>query len=674
MKRHFFMTLLCISSVLLLSDMNSIFCTTITPGGSAKYTLAGLENPPAQNVVRISITTGDTEIRDGFPYFWIYLKGEKKNGQAYEMWALVDRWPGNPRNMKSVSTARYIFREGDGDAKEYIHASTGEAFLPEVRKWDILFPANTGDDNLPFTRRVHYMGHDFTRTAQAQDTKVTIPATVKIALQPDISVGTGRNFRETEGFRLSGNREYTYVDYTREDMDELMSVGRNHFWVSEEQYEWIKDEPVFSVHPKAGDHFPELLYRSNMLGGHAYYDEPGHRGRSEMTADMTPSEMAQKVVEFTKESERTDAMHNSFSRRADINLGDLDLRHPIPEWETIVSSVWYGMRGGATGTIHEGRYILRRHIPMYNLMYGCSIPSYPENILRIYYACMRGAARHFGADWGVAIYGRMEPRMAPQALTLAYDMGARYFWFWTSDHYSHMPYPEQIDLSRHLKGHTERNKNRDMDALLHAAKVAIALPDGYTFEYSGLMFNQRTHHPERVNEYGVTYRSVLHNAAVEMERLLRLGIDFDIVIDADGFDGRGYEEVIYAKPNAELSIVKNGVEVIRSDPRTPPRPSLQAKPEIMASVIRNGRSVELSATPSGGCPPLGFDSGIDNETMRQKRVLVIWEHYSPAGGYRLLRGAEHSLDLKEAGTHRFRAITTDAYASIADKWESITID
>jgi hypothetical protein len=215
-----------------------------------------------------------------------------------------------------------------------------------------------------------------------------------------------------------------------------------------------------------------------------------------------------------------------------------------------------------------------------------------------------------------------------------------------------------------------------MKALLHAARAAIALPDGYTFEYSGLMYNQTSHHLERVNEYGSTYRSVLHNAAVEMERLLRLGVDFDIVVDGDNFDGEGYHEVIFVRPDGTLSIVRNGEEEHRDEPRVPPRPSLQAGPEIEVTVAPSPDDLgkfELRATVSGGCPPLGFCVGQDLETGFQRWVPAIWEHYSPGGGYRVLYGQEHLLELKEPGEHRFHAVTVDAYGNTTEKWISQVI-
>jgi len=645
------------------------------PKQSAEYVLTGLDKVPDQNVRRFNLTLGNVDNYKGTPYQWVRLENTKQNGDTCVMWALVDRLPWDATAQKPIRTARYLFQEGDETPLEYVNALTGEALLPELRGWDILFPRPLGDSGTSFAERMHYLGFDFGRTKERENSIFAIPPAERLEFRHDMLVGTGRNFRDVQGARLLNNAEYDYMPYSCEDIEELIEAGFNHFWVNEEQREWIRRRPAFYIH-RGADKYPELLYRSNMRGGHAYYDEPGHRARRNMQAEHTPTEMAQLIVEYTQESSRTEELHRSLEGRTDIDLGDLNLHHPLPSWETAVSTVWYQMRAGAIGAIHEGRYVIYGQPLMLNMHYGCNIPPYPEYIFRYYYAFLRGAARHFERDWGMAVYGRMEQPIAPHALTLAYDMGARYFWFWTSDHGAHVPYPEQVNLARTLKAHAGGRPKRDMSALLHSATVAIALPDGYTFEPSGLLYNQATHHPERANEYHIPYRRVLRNAAVEMERLLRLGIEFDVVVDADGFNGEGYEEVIFARPDGTLSLLHEGRQEALSAPRTPTRPRHISPPHLEATVEGDTDSPEqmtLRAKASGGSPPLGFDAGCDSQTGLRQRNAVVWEHYSPNGGYRLLRGAEHILTLTEPGLHRFRAVTAGSYGNTVDRWLEITV-
>ena len=645
------------------------------PGQNAEYILTNLENVPDQNVVRFHLAVGNIEQHNGLQYQWIRLEGIKQNEDTYTCWVLVDRLPWASTLEESVRTARYLLQEGNEQPLEYVNALTGEALLPEFRGWDILFPKPVGDSKALFPERMHYLGFDFSLTEISERKSFSIPDSESLAFRTDMLVGTGRNFRDVQGARLINNAEYDYTPYSREDIDELIEAGVNHFWLDEEQREWIRRRPVFYIH-RGHDRYPELLYRSNMRGGHAYYDEPGHLARRNMQAEHTPSEMAQLVVEYTQDSARVEGLNQSLKGRSDINLGGLNLHHPLPSWETAVSTVWYQMRAGAIGAIHESRYVIYGQPLTLNMHYGCNIPPYPENIFRYYYAFLRGAARHFKVDWGMAIYGQTEEAIAPHAFTLAYDMGARYFWFWTSDHGHHVPYPEQVNLSRILKAHAAEHSERNMDALLHKAKVAIVLPDGYTFEPAGLLYNQATHHLERTNEYGLPYRQVLRSAAIEMERLLRLGIEFDIVVDADGFNGEGYEEAIFARPEGTISIVHDNQRELLSAPRTPPRPRHLSKPHLEAMVEQDSDSKELvtlRAEVSGGSPPLGFDAGCDAQTGIRQRSKVVWEHYSPSGGYQLLRGAKHTLTLTDTGQHRFRGVTADSYGSIVDEWLEVVI-
>ena len=647
---------------------------SLISGQTAEYVLAGPNDVPAQNVVKLILAIGDKEIIEGSSYQWVHLKAFKQNGKIYALWALLDAWPGEASAKKSIRTARYIFREADGPAREYVHASTGQALIPELRGWDILFPTNPEGAELPFSEGIHYLGHDFTLSKRTDAEPVSIPPTERIVLQPDISVGTGRNYHDKDGCRVAPPKKYEIAEYSRQDMAELTEAGFNHFWVNGNQHEWIKHWPVFCMQPRENNsyQYPEMLYRSNMLGGHAYYDEPAIRAGKRIATDTSPAQVVEIIADIVHQGGRPNLLHNLLEKRNDIDLGDLNLRHSLPAWEATASAAWYLMRAGAAGVIHEGRHAAHRDISGLNAQYGCNIPPYPEYLLRYYTAILRGAARHFGCDWGVSIYGLMESQMAPVTFTMAYDAGARYFWFWTGQT-DHIPYPEQVNLARLLKGHARQNPNRDMKALLHAAKTAIALPDTYTFEFEGFMYKSPVLHLERVNEHGVTYRSVLHNAAVEMERLLRLGIDFDIVYTADGFNGEGYDEVIYINPDATLCVISNGRKVYLDEPRTPPRPSLQAKPIITADIKRIPGGVKLSAEASGGCPPLGL--GLDQvpnfgmlPLLLLQRIKVIWMHYPPQGECKILYGPKHELQLTESGKHRFRALTVDAYASTAEKW------
>ncbi len=139
---------------------------------------------------------------------------------------------------------------------------------------------------------------------------------------------------------------------------------------------------------------------------------------------------------------------------------------------------------------------------------------------------------------------------------MAYDMGARYIWFWTSDHSHHLPYREQLELARVLREHEKAHPRPRIKSLLQKAKVAVAVPEGYMgwAEYwpAGIWNNDRFGF-KKPNEEGVTYGSVIAAAMREGLALVRRGIAFDFVVDGEPARDAGYQRVIRVLPNGTLS-------------------------------------------------------------------------------------------------------------------------
>jgi len=117
---------------------------------------------------------------------------------------------------------------------------------------------------------------------------------------------------------------------------------------------------------------------------------------------------------------------------------------------------FYEFEGGAGAVVHEGRYRLGRFNRFLRATCGFKRSFSAEELLRYHFAILRGGAPHFGKAGGMSIYGQADPALCPLALKLAYDMGARYLWFWTSDHEHHVPWPEQLELSKIVKLHRSK--------------------------------------------------------------------------------------------------------------------------------------------------------------------------------------------------------------------------
>lgn len=128
-----------------------------------------------------------------------------------------------------------------------------------------------------------------------------------------------------------------------------------------------------------------------------------------------------------------------------------------------------------------------------------------------------------------------------------------YCWFWAG--WPGMTHVRDTDQRYHadtIRQEVRRQPGRDMEQLLHAAKVAIAMPDSYVFMMEPLYgipyFNM-----ERAKNHGVKLRKIMHNAAVEIERCIRSGVEFDIVVNEPRCRTNGYREIVYTRRSDHLA-------------------------------------------------------------------------------------------------------------------------
>jgi hypothetical protein len=163
-------------------------------------------------------------------------------------------------------------------------------------------------------------------------------------------------------------------------------------------------------------------------------------------------------------------------------------------------------------------------------------------LLEYHYAFLRGGTLPFGKHWGTAIYGQCDTNIAPLALTLAYDMGARYLWFWSSDHDHHVPWPEQLALARHLRRHAQQHPRGSVWGRPPRARVAIAIPEGYFLSLDNLWW-VRVMDREGKNEASQRYQRLMRRALLAMHDCWERGLSFDVVVD-DGCAPRLYPKVI----------------------------------------------------------------------------------------------------------------------------------
>lgn len=568
-----------------------------TEGGEAEEGVAGDASPPRAPepgrhghflvltgkthapppFASVDIVYGPREEVDGATWLWWELSARAESSvdsqPLFRLRALTSRDPLAPRTAPtgpaasgpavSAAAAPIAFRryvlgiEATGERLEYRDVHTPRALLPPWRAFEDLFvpgrARGSGEED-GVAQTAEYLGHVLTLQWVGRGVPWAEWDGVKaLDLDPELLVGTSRNFRDAEGRRLPQvpeRRNYTYVPFAREEYPVMMEAGINCYIVDDRQFEWVRGEPVF--HWRRGGKniaFPADLYRSNYLGSVMFLDEPGIIMVGDENIHKTLRYFADAAAVLQKRiraSYRGTGSYGAFNLEgalvsAGVNLGDLRIEgHDYPAWETLFETAHYQLEAGLAGIVHEGRY----RLDVFDAAVARFVGGPPggaqaadaprkhtaRELLRYHFGILRGAARAFGGSWGTSIYGQCDPAIAPEAMALAYDMGARYVWFWTSDHDHHMPWPEQLRLARGLKDHAAKHPRPSIRGQLPVLDAAIVLPYGYFPSLEDLWW-VRVLDREGKDEASRRYRRLMRGVIAEFHRAVDAGEDFDITID-----------------------------------------------------------------------------------------------------------------------------------------------
>jgi hypothetical protein len=254
-------------------------------------------------------------------------------------------------------------------------------------------------------------------------------------------------------------------------------------------------------------------------------------------------------------------------------------------------------------------------------------------------------------------------------------MGARYVWYWTSDRLHHLPYPEQLELTRHLRAHQKTHPRKPLPKLRKAAHNVVVMPDGYVMStYS--MYAVSVFHYDRPNEHGLKYREVLHPAALQVERCVKQNIPFDIVYN-DGTPGwQEYDEAVVIDEKGVAKWYKKGKLI--GDPPLPSRTVEEDSPKPPTIHIRIERdkdkplAVKFVADIDNDGKPAGLRTR-DWGTPNWKTIEAIWHVFEnpdiPAFGI----GGELEHTFARPGTYRVSAWTCNDKGTVARDELSVVI-
>jgi hypothetical protein len=690
-------------------------------GLTATYRNESGDDIPGSVVKTLKLAIGPLNEQNNTRYQWLHLRATKVNGEEFNVWILTDRYPSTNLKIAQKTIVRYIFQEGNSKPLEFRHQFSGDAVLPSLGRWEYLFPQaiNNISSEGVFAKKIKYLGHKYLLEKIEDSPQVIQPDDITlIELLPDVLIGVPHNTKQKDQTRRYDDSDYELIRLTKEDYDEMIESGMNCLRVDKEQASWIAGRNVFywGIGGEQVD-YPECLYRSNYLGPLLFMDEPAvctrdHVIRPRLRKDqefrkaITPQivlEEFQKYFHNAKYQGNPTALLRGLSTRPDVDLGDMEfLQQNLYTWETMVSSALYQLGEGnstpPSSMVFEppGRVGTLRTLPEMNMAYLCQIPvENPKNLTGIIYGFLRGAARLTNKGWGTSIYGQVDRADSFWFLTHAYDLGASLFFFWDTHRLACVPYNECLALARNLRAHVEAHPYREMNELIRAAEIAILLPPGYNLGHvylgKGNLWGLGELNLERINREGVKYRTIMSNFFTEIERCIRMGVEYDLFWDLEGYDFHGYREVVHIREDGKVTVEVNGKKILHNRARTPDRPEGKSPQLIIELSKETGRApLEVTARAfltEGSCP-VYYTLGADRNGI-YKNAKVFWELYGPQEeDYRYLidwnrqprireEGTRTIVDIKftisQPGKYSLRAATVDLAGRTAVVWKNIIV-
>jgi len=226
--------------------------------------------------------------------------------------------------------------------------------------------------------------------------------------------------------------------------------------------------------------------------------------------------------------------------------------------------------------------------------------------------------------------------------------------------------------------------------------VAIIIPPGYNLGHVKMGIGNFSGLPElnmeRTNSHGIKYRDIMNNFYIEIERCIRLGVDYDLFWNLEGFEWKGYREVIDIREDGKVEVTSNGKSNLLNSARIPQRPK-GAHPLLEIALEKskeNGYySITAVAEVTETTAPVFYTQGAGKNGI-YRNTYVLWELYGPEEeDYTDFWKERWDVSIKEEGrsataeirfnidnpgNYRLRVSTTDVAGRSTVVWEEITVD
>ncbi len=682
------------------------------PGDVGIYRYPAGDSVPSSLVTRLELRWGPKHSNTQ----WSRLDAYKADGRRFRVWLLARRSLAGTAGQEAFPIKRYLFQEGSEKPVEYQNQFTGDAVLPSHGFWRYQLPRapDIAQSGFVFPKKVSFLGHAFNLESVGVEEPFQIPPAKILRLPCNLEVGAKRDRRDRRELRRFDGEPVDLIRYEPADYPERIGHGQTTFNAPADQVRFVRRESVFYC----GDdplsmRYPECLFRSNYLGPSPdFLDEPAARtsfalqaslkeGRLPASELTIPRVLKRFQAEFgkAKRASRTLQLQKLLASRPDVSLGMMKgALWDAWSWETLISSGAYQLcaagKGGPAAIVYEGREAVNRDLPLFNSGTGAQFSTADAQAwLDMVYGMLRGAARLSGKRWGISIYGQFERAEAYQALCYGYECGASFFLFWTGAEEHHVPYEEQLALSRFITEYARQHPDRNVDRLRKMAEVLILFPAGYTLLSKEPMWWLPPLHYEKKNKHGLKYREVLARVAAEMERCYREGICYDLAWDWEGFleigsnamkppELKGYREVIRVCEDGRVIVQKDLKEEVFYEPRWPKRPKGKA-PGLKISLSRDeGQSpmtLVAHAEVTEHQSPVHFTPAHDEKGV-WRNTKVIWQLYGPGPDDFAHLSERHDvktgllpLELDKAGVYRLRASVVDRAGRSTVQWKRIIV-